>query len=396
MKFNKLFMLGLLGLTFAACSSDDNDAQLPDKDSKVYVSLSIGTAKSRSLGESAVGKYNTIENLKIMFYDGSEQYVPYAWDDAARAKAIEDLKSNQKTTITLEGVPASAQWIYIIANEKTENPIGTGTLSEARKTKIFLINQYNKNFTVFSNENSTLTGLKGFNGADLTKAIEVELVPISARMEVQNFVAKKAPATYLGNDIESFTVTGIYMNNFYTEGELQGSEDLNRPRIDNAGDATKYDASKYASITVGGKTFDYSFMCNEPSYDATNGNAVSAASTTEGEIWKVSPKETSKWWGYSALQGVPPHMVIKLSVKYVGIDGNKDRYLTVNSYKRKIATPDGETKLNTIERGHAYQIENCTFDATNLTENPYEEAVTIEALVTVAQWTGVPIEPEFN
>lgn len=45
MKFNKLFMLGLLGLTFAACS-DDNNTQLPDKDSNVYVSLSIGTAKS--------------------------------------------------------------------------------------------------------------------------------------------------------------------------------------------------------------------------------------------------------------------------------------------------------------------------------------------------------------
>ena len=139
MKFNKLFMLGLLGLTFVACSSDDNDAQLPDKDSKVYVSLSIGTAKSRSLGESAVGKYNTIENLKIMFYDGSEQYVSYAWDDAARAKAIEDLKSDaHQTTITLEGVPASAQSIYIIANEMSNNPIGTGTLSEARATKIFL------------------------------------------------------------------------------------------------------------------------------------------------------------------------------------------------------------------------------------------------------------------
>lgn len=325
-----------------------------------------------------------------MFYDGSEQYVPYAWDDAARQKAIDDLKSDaHKTTITLDGVPASAQWIYIIANEKDNNQIGIGTLSEARKTKIFLKNQYNKDFTVFSNENSTLTGLKGFNGVDLTQPISVELVPISARMEVKNFVAKKAPATYLGNDIESFTVTGIYMNNFYTEGELQGSEDLNRPRIDNAGDATKYTLEKYTDT-------GYDFMCNEPSYDATNGNAVSAASTTEGEIWKVSPKETSKWWGYSALRGVPPHMVIKLSVKYVGIDGNKERYLTVTSYKLKTANPDGSDKLTSIERGRAYQIENCYFDATNLTENPYEEAISIQALVTVAEWTGVPIEPEYH
>ncbi|WP_289639307.1 fimbrial protein [Muribaculum intestinale] len=390
MKFNKLFMLGLLGLTFAACSSDDNDAQLPDKDSKVYVSLSIGTAKSRSLGESAVGKYNTIENLKIMFYDGSEQYVPYAWDDAARAKAIEDLKSDaQQTTITLEGVPASAQSIYIIANEMSNNPIGTGTLSEARATKIFLKNQYKEDFTEFSNESSTLTGLTSYFGKDLSKPIEVELVPITARMEVKNFIAKTAPDTYLGNDIENFNVLGIYMNNFYTEGELQGSLDDNRPHKDYGSVADNYTLAKY---TADG----YDFMCNEPSYDATNGNAVSAASTTVGEIWKVSPKATTKWWGYSALRGVPPHMVIKLDVKYANIEARQTRFLTVASYKLKTPSAEGKDKLESIERGHAYQIENCTFDATNLTENPYEEAVTIEALVTVAQWTGVPIEPEFN
>lgn len=89
-------------------------------------------------------------------------------------------------------------------------------------------------------------------------------------------------------------------------------------------------------------------------------------------------------------------MVIKLDVKYANIEARQTRFLTVASYKLKTPSAEGKDKLESIERGHAYQIENCTFDATNLTENPYEEAVTIEALVTVAQWTGVPIEPEFN
>lgn len=394
MKFNKFFMLGLLGLTFAACSNDDND-QMPDKDGKVYVSISIGTAKSRSLGESAAGKHNSIENLKIMFYNTADQYVPYAWNETDRAKAVQELKENHRTTITLTDVPSPAQKIYIIANEKIENQIGIGTLDEAKNTPIYLINQRKNDFIEFSNETSTLTGLEEFVDQTGDANISVELVPVTARMEVKNFIAKKAPASYLGDDIESFQVLGIYMNSFYPAGLLGDGAPIDRSQINNASDDTKYTLTYYSGIEFNHenvKTKDYSFMCNELSYDETNGTAVSAAATGTNEIWKVSPKEANKWWGYSALQGAVPHMVIKLQVKYKNITDPVTRFLTINSYKLY----NTDTNVAKIERGHAYRIENCTFDATNLTEKPYETTKTITAEVTVAAWTGVEVEPEYH
>lgn len=106
----------------------------------------------------------------------------------------------------------------------------------------------------------------------------------------------------------------------------------------------------------------------------------------------TNENQPKKWWGYSVLKGYVPHLIIKLDVTYDGDSAPVERYLTIHQYK--IAA--GSTPLDTFERGNAYRIENLMFDATNLTEEPYEETKTVSATVSVSPWTGVDILPDFG
>lgn len=228
MKLNKYFMLGLVSLTFAACSNEEEKNVTTDNtEGKVYVSLSLGSAKSRSLGESAEGKTNNIKNLKVFFYTSSNQYVNYVVDQAVLNKAVTDLAKAQSATIELTEVPGSADRIYIIANEKEKNPIAIGSWAAVENTDIYLVNQVQESFTTFSNEESTMTGY-----SKITSNTEVTLKPVTCRLEVQNFIAQKAPASFLGKDIEKFDVKGIYINSFYAQGKLGNIADNNREQVD--------------------------------------------------------------------------------------------------------------------------------------------------------------------
>lgn len=384
MKLNKYFMLGLVSLTFAACSNEEEKNVTTDNtEGKVYVSLSLGSAKSRSLGESAEGKTNNIKNLKVFFYTSSNQYVNYVVDQAVLNKAVTDLATAQSATIELTEVPGSADRIYIIANEKEKNPIAIGSWAAVENTDIYLVNQVKESFTTFSNEESTMTGY-----SKITSNTEVTLKPVTCRLEVQNFIAQKAPASFLGKDIEKFDVKGIYINSFYAQGKLGNIADNNREQVDMK--EKGFNATAYA---------DYKYLFDEPTYAPTeNPTATSTTYTTGNGIWKVSPVQSTnenqpkKWWGYSVLKGYVPHLIIKLDVTYDGDSAPVERYLTIHQYK--IAA--GSTPLDTFERGNAYRIENLMFDATNLTEEPYEETKTVSATVSVSPWTGVDILPDFG
>lgn len=378
MKLNKYFMLGLAGLAFAACSNDDeSNAPADNTEGKVYVSLSLGSAKTRSLGESAAGLYNNIKNLKVFFYTSGDQYVNYTPDAEVLADAVEKLKTDHRATIEFKDVPGSANRIYIIANEKDNNPIEIGSWADVENTNIYIQNQVKEGFDRFSNEESTMTGY-----SEITTSTEVELKPVTCRLEVQNFIAKKAPEEFLGRDIAEFTVEGIYINSFYTQGKLGNIALDDRDRVNMINEGFSKDTYT-----------DYTYMYDEPTYAPAEGpTATSAKSTTEGEIWKVSPVTTTNYWGYSVLKGYAPHMIVKLNVTYDGDDAPVERYLTIQQYKQS-TNNEAVTKF---ERGNAYRITNLEFDATNLTEEPYEQTKNVSAIVTVAPWTGVEILPDFG
>lgn len=430
MKFNKYFMLGLAGLAFAACSNDENLASDSNEKGKMYVSLSMGSAQTRSLGNGAVNQYNTIERLKFLFYDAAGNYVYYPVDEQVRTKAVNDLASNaHRAEVVLTNVPSVVQTLVIVANEVSSNPIGTGTLEEAEKTDIYLVNQASTKFTNFSNEKSTLTGKGSVEESGGSYSVQMTLKPVTARLEVGQFTAVPAPDTYMGETLTKFNVTGIYINRFYYQGALAAALDNNRKRVDNGQGADPdddgiddkpehaYTKTNYAAYNADGITGNFAFLCDEPKYgDAGDADAVSVAggaaetvqvpTLTIGETTsityteksvkhKVTPKTAGKWWGYTAFRGDVPQIIVKLDVWYGNSTTPIEKYLTIDSYTRKTAV-DNSFALTSLERGYVYRIDNVIFNEENLTNNPNQSTITVNAIVDIMAWTEVPVFPNFK
>lgn len=386
MKLNKYLMFAMAGVAFAACSNEDEVVPSGNQDGRVYVNLSLGSAEARSVGQSASGLKNDVDNVTIYFYTANGTYLqdvqPGTANDneKALAAALETLKTAKSATVSLTGIQASANQIYIVVNEPT-TAINKTSLTNARKSIINLSEQVATTFTRFSGEKSTLTGLATItDGADNKSTANVKLTPVPSRIEVQNFIATTKPADFGGSEIEKFDVTGIYINAFYTQGYLDITDKITDSKVDMGGVGTEYTEEKYGVNA---------FMCD----DLAAADITSAASTVNGEIWKVSPAAmdgvTSPYWGYQVLKGDVPHMIVKMNVTYVGATTPEVRFLTITGYKK---TAD-QSELTEVKRGEVYRITNLKFDASDLTPNPYEKTKTISATVEVLAWEGVDIEP---
>ncbi len=411
-------MLGLAGLAFAACSNEDEMGSGAKEKDKVVISLSLGKADTKSLGVTAGEKYNKINNLEIAFYNGQDIYVPIDKTietelDTKIKTAVAELNSGHTATLEITGVPAPASKLYIVANKNGLN-IDYSSKGAVSSTPLPLATQNTpatgeNAFTVFSGENSTLTGLGSIGEADDTgkASVTVELKPVPSRIEVTNIVAIPEDAGSQEVEVKSFKVEGIFINEFYPYGYLDEIHESTDYVIDNASDKDKYTAAAYektshknqANQTVDG---NFSFMCDE--LDNVGGDArftyeSSTVPSTDGYVYKATPAKTTgdvaQNWGYQVLAGDPPHIVVKLKVTLVDGTGavvatDKEQYLTIDKY-----TKDG-TSLGRVDRGHVYVVGDIKFQSGDLTDVPYQGTKTVSATVKVLSWVPVTVIPGFN
>ncbi len=427
MKLNKYFMLGLVGLAFTACSNDEDVSGGNEREEgNVRITLSLGKASTKSMSASAANLYNHIDptNVEVAFYNAQGTYVampekvPGAgaagadYDNkAAITEAFTTLANGNGTThsqsLLLKGIPASASQIYIVTN----NPgaIATSSLKAAKESVVTLRSQSNATVdgssVMFSGQNATMTGLGTLPQSPNTAAtdtedavynVTVQLIPVPSRVEIQNVRALEGTSTgdeWLGKAIDEFTVEGFYINRFYPQGQLDGTQGDEEDRIDNGSDVTKYTSTAYGSITYDGQPRNYEFMCDEP---ATGQMTYNAGTDTDNIIWQALT-DNSNWWGYQVMAGVPPHIVVKLSVKYEGEsydegDNGDTKFLTIIGY----TDTEKDEELTAVKRGTVYRIANLDFHVDDLTDLPYEGTKTISATVNVLAWDPVPVAPEFN
>lgn len=390
MGLNKFFMLGLAGLAFTACSNNDELPVTGNEEGKVFVNLSLGSAEARSLSTSAAGLVNDINDMKIYFYTSGGSYVDVDMSaDSENGKAVEAavaaLKGNKTTTVSLTGVPSSANRIYVVINNP-QTPINIESIAKVKASTVYLNQQVKKDFVRFSGESSTLTGTNVLTNSGDVSTVTVQVRPVPARMEIQNFIATEKPTEYLGSEIQSFEVAGVYMNAFYTSGNLDDSTPDGVKKVDNLSDPDNYSESAYTAIADLG---DYSFMCD----DFADGETEGAKSEVAGEIWKVTPTladVVSPYWGYQVLKGDVPHIVVKLNVMYEGDSAPETRFLTITGYH----VADGNVDLEKVERGKVYRITDLKFNASDLTPTPYEKDKTVNATVEVLAWEPVEITPD--
>lgn len=405
MKFNKYFMLGLAGLAFAACSNDENLPENGKEANKTIIRLAFGKAETKGLGETAVKKYNKIDDLIINFYNAQGNYVdvPETYTDQTNNKTYDNKKAiadavaalkggAHETTLEIGGVPNSATEVYIVANQRAvsgnEKGIDISSINNAQKSHILLSSQKDC-------LSSTLTSQR--TGKITDGQVSATLTPVASRFELKDLVANHKPAEWTGAEIESFEVKGIYINRFYPWGLLSGEKVANHEQIARGDIKENYSKAAYSAIKydyngTGEKEYDFSYMCDGD--DISAAYTYAAPTGTEDFIQKATLNATNgvdNWYGYQILPGEAPHLVIELSVMYD--DGNtaaQKKYLVVEKYK------SGDASLSETERGYVYQISTLAFDASNLVDVPYEGTKTVTADIVVAAWEAVPITPDFS
>lgn len=400
MKFNKYFMLGLAGLAFAACSNDE-DITNGREDGKVRVTLSLGRTDTRALSPTAKGVYNTVTDLKIIFYNSGGAYVAHPVsgtvgdveynNETAVSDAVALLNSGHTAEIVLKEIPSSATQMLVVANSKNKtNGISTQSLTAAKETKIYLNQQVIDNYKTFEGEESRMTGLAQIKTENGVSTAHVKLRPVPSRIELRDVTAQKLPADveWGGVDIKSFEVLGFYVNAFYETGFLDATDDPNRDKIDNASTTANY--TKAAYTTAG-----WDFMCDEPTTGQMTSQAGAAGSNV---IWEnIVTDRNEKYFGYMAIKGTPVDVVVKLNVTFTD-NSTAEKYLTIRNYTY---APDqdgytaGET-VSTFERATVYRVNNVLFDIRDLTDVPYEKTINLTATVEVLPWAGADVNAGFN
>lgn len=413
MKISKYFLMAAAAMSLFACSNDDEAGLDKKGENLTMITLSLGKAGTRSLEETAGGKCNVVEKLEFHFYTADGRNLDVAQPAKEEIdKAIASLTSTQTAKIAIEKVPLTARQLVVIANKN--DAINVGTLLSAEKSVVSLENMYDNTATPFGQAKSVLTGKAPVpaGSADGEVRVEVAIKPVSSRVEIGKFTAKKTADEV---NIKDFDVLGIYMNQFYNKGTIEPKYNNTvegRTKFAQGSTTTNYTYTNYNGNGWG-------FMCNDYTGGyGTPATVLSQSETGNGAVWEVIPANSLHWWGYPVLagDGTPiegfsndvAHIVIKLNVSFdkdltkTESDGTtvtipagqkREKYLTVINYY----TDANQTqKLEKFVRGDVYKIEDLTFDIKNLTDVPYEGTKSVSATVTVLAWNPVPVTPEIQ
>jgi hypothetical protein len=197
----------------------------------------------------------------------------------------------------------------------------------------------------------------GFAASDGEATVAVSIKPLISRLELVKIEGK--------SDITAFTVTGVYVDDYYPSFTLGGG----------------YSGTKFSLGSTTAYTGD-AFYKNEGAWAAagTPLAATPEASVGSGEVW-----------AYNVAPGSLPRLIVRLSgVKYDAGEGEVDlgatpHYLTMTGYDNLGSA--------TFERGKIYRLSSgieFDHDDLGLTPNP----VDIDLTVTVAIDEWVVVTPD--
>ena len=315
-------------------------------------------------------------------------------------------------TVTISGVPSSAQYLYFMANIKTDVgqvfPAVEGSTSADARLRVDRL-QGNAQNVPMSGLSPAFTPTIGNN-----YTASVEISPIVARIELAQVTCQNVTVgSPISTDITAFKLAGVFINNVNQYVRLDATPYLNAPVniVNQAGWATDY-----ASYFTNNVNFPY-YAGGSPSApgdwtanafvdycsptivsglsfypDATNGATIVPPLSTPKPAWayQVCPS-AALISGQTTPAADIPHIILKLTdVEYVSNPlGATTLYVVVSKYK------DSSTNDNILEfkRGNVYRINNLTFNQTQATGKPYDSNISVTCSVTVKPWVINSVNP---
>ncbi|MDR1676078.1 MAG: hypothetical protein LBR86_06395 [Tannerella sp.] len=195
-----------------------------------------------------------------------------------------------------------------------------------------------------------------------------ELAPVVARIEIKKIESA------IGSDITSFRVDGIFINNYYDEIQLDGYAPNVAVNHEQEGD--------FALNSLAYPTAENGYL-----FDYETGLGVGLGTTSDaGRSYKPSAGDA---WAYNLLApktfataASAPHIVIRLSgiTTTSGVNYNDVWYLTISGLKV------GLNKVDYLEPGKVYLIDNILFAQSNIQPDPEMKPIEVAVEVSLVDW----------
>lgn len=361
--------------TFTACSNENNENNEVSKDTKsVFMKLEL-PAVTKAVGPAVTGAAQ-VNNLSIYFHDGA---------NIVKFVSVTSTTTPNLTALTngaqIADVPATATQVTIYANVPTAVglPIA-GTLASVKAKEVEMVSQNVITNVVLKSADENLTTYTGGSAPVWASGIqnndkyaEVEIAPAVARVEIEG-IQTSSPK------IATFTLKGIYLNNFSEKFSLAGASSA----LTNYGATAAAYAQGQGLYTVANNGILYDEMTS-----AASGTPLGVAAGASN-FWTYQVAPNAGTTANSQLQ-----LVFKMdNVTATALSGitfpTGDLFLTVRGFRDA-----GTNALVTIEPGKIYTISksNFDFDETNLNPIPNTNAVGVWLKVTVKNWQVVAVKP---
>jgi hypothetical protein len=188
--------------------------------------------------------------------------------------------------------------------------------------------------------------------------VAIQLSPLYARLELGAVTGTGA--------VRSFTVTGVYVDEFRPQFTLEGKA--------------------HGALHQQGASINFAGI---PAFFKTETNV---AATASGTNWVATPAGTNVWFNHVPAT-TTPRFIVRLENLHVAdqngtpqpADGGATHYLTVTGYSDSF--PNG------FERGRIYRIPSIDFNESEIAVTPNVQTVTLNVKVEVLPWTDHTLSP---
>jgi hypothetical protein len=372
-----------IGISLPSAGSSTRTVGVPISDNTTFADLEDGHVflytESTGIIYSHIVLYR--EGNGIPTY-GSKKYT----FEQITAKYNDPGSAYDDDYVLVESVPGTVDKCMVVLNAFTatgDKLIAEGKVGANISTVEGLV-AYAKSFNIDATINHVpLVADKGFTNVDpvdqtggtnqdqsYNRKAEMNVGAIGTRVQIGKLSAQTSSN---GTKIQSYTVEGIFINNFYPSMQLDGGYGSGATIVDNGATEAGYTATQYGAGTSGETLAD-----------------MTTTQWTTGTNGVTAPAAEGGYWVYNLVpNGEVPHILVKLT-NVVAANSEDDvipitdntRWLTIKSYKE-----DG-TSVTKFLANHMYTLANVEFDYDDTTDNPSGENANVAVHIDVDSWTN--------